>query len=424
MVETTVLLKPRSAWRPGMTRETLEAELHQKLQFPGVTNAFVMPIRNRIDMLATGIRTPVGVKVFGPDLAIIERLGASIALAVRDIRGTRSVFAERTSGGYFLNIDLDRDALARHGISVQGAERVVATAIGGEPVTTTVEGRERYDVTVRYPRELRDDPVELARVLVATSTGSQVPLSQIAAISRSEGPSMIRDENGLLAGYVFIDVAGRDIGSWVEEAKGALASKVTLPSGYTLQWSGQYENMARVKERLKFVVPLTLFLIVVLLYLNTKSAMKTSIVLLAVPFSAVGAIWLLFALGYNVSIATWVGLIALMGLDAETGVFMLLFLDLAWDERVKAGLMRTRADLDEAIVHGAVKRVRPKMMTVTAAFVGLLPIMVSSGTGADMMKRVAAPMLGGLVTSFVLGLLVYPPVYALWKERSLGRPGL
>jgi Cu(I)/Ag(I) efflux system membrane protein CusA/SilA len=354
-------------------------------------------------------------------LKTIESLGTAIELAVRDVRGTRSVFAERTAGGYFLDVDLNRDALARYGISVRQAEEVVATAIGGEPLTTTIEGRARYGVAVRYPRELRDDPVQVGRVLVGTSTGSQVPLSQVATITRTEGPSMIRDENGLLAGYVFIDIAGRDIGSWVEEAKQAVARRVTFPPGYTHEWSGQYENMVRVKERLKLVIPLTLFLIVVLLYFNTGSAMKTSIVLLAVPFSAIGAIWLLFALGYNVSIATWVGLIALMGLDAETGVFMLLFLDLAWEERVTAGLMRTKADLVEAIVHGAVKRVRPKMMTVMAAFLGLLPIMVSSGTGADMMKRVAAPMIGGLATSFLLELLVYPAVYALWRERSLAR---
>jgi Cu(I)/Ag(I) efflux system membrane protein CusA/SilA len=304
---------------------------------------------------------------------------------------------------------------------VREAESVVATAVGGEPLTTTIEGRERYGVAVRYPRELRDDPARLARVLVATSTGAQVPLSQIATITRTEGPSMIRDENGLLAGYVFVDVAGRDIGSWVEEGKKAVAGKVTLPAGYAIQWSGQYENIARVEERLKLVVPLTLFLIVVLLYFNTGSAVKTSIVLLAVPFSAVGAVWFLYALGYNVSIATWVGLIALMGLDAETGVFMLLFLELAWDERVKAGLMRSKADLTEAIINGAVKRVRPKMMTVTAAFLGLLPIMLSTGTGADMMKRVAAPMIGGLATSFLLELLVYPAVYGLFRERSLAR---
>jgi Cu(I)/Ag(I) efflux system membrane protein CusA/SilA len=304
---------------------------------------------------------------------------------------------------------------------VEQAESVITTAVGGEPLTTTIEGRERYGVVVRYPRELRDDPALLARVLVATSTGAQVPLSQIATITRTEGASMIRDENGLLAGYVFVDIAGRDLGSWVEEAKRSVADRVSLPVGYALQWSGQYENLARVKERLKLVVPLTLFLIVVLLYFNTGSAMKTSIVLLAVPFSAVGAIWLLFALGYNVSIATWVGLIALMGLDAETGVFMLLFLDLAWDERVKAGRMNSKADLADAIVHGSVKRVRPKLMTVMAAFLGLLPIMLSTGTGADMMKRVAAPMIGGLATSFLLELLVYPAVYALWRERSLSR---
>ncbi len=421
MVETTVLLKPRSEWRAGMTREKLEAELHDKLQFPGVTNAFVMPIRNRIDMLATGIRTPVGVKVFGPDLKTIESLGGSIESAVRDVRGTRSVFAERTAGGYFIDVKLDRDALARYGISIASAESVVSTAIGGEPLTKTIEGRERYGVAVRYPRELRDDPALLGRVLVATSSGAQIPLSQIASITRTEGPSMIRDENGMLAGYVYVDVTGRDIGSWVEDAKRAVAARVSLPTGYTLQWSGQYENMERVTARLKFVVPLTLFLIVILLYLNTGSAAKTSIVLLAVPFSAVGAVWLMFALGYNVSIATWVGLIALMGLDAETGVFMLLFLDLAWDERVAAGRMTSRADLDDAIIQGAVKRVRPKMMTVMAAFLGLLPIMVSSGTGADMMKRVAAPMIGGLATSFLLELLVYPAVYGLFRERTLAR---
>ena len=421
MVETVVQLKPRSLWRPGLTREGLEAELNAKLRFPGVTNAFVMPIRNRIDMLATGIRTPVGVKIYGADLRTIEEIGASVEAEVRTVRGARSVFAERTAEGYFLDIVWDREALARYGISMKDAQMIVSTAIGGEPVTTTIEGRERYGVSVRYPRELRDDPAAIARVLVTSSTGAQVPLSQVATIRRTQGPSMIRDENGQLAGYVFIDVAGRDLGGFVEDAKRAVASAVTLPAGYTLQWSGQYENMLHVRSRLRFVVPLTLAVIVVLLYLNTRSAAKTGIVLLAVPFSAIGAFWLLWALGYNVSIATWVGLIALMGLDAETGVFMLLFLDLSWEERVKAGLMRTKADLTEAIVHGAVKRVRPKLMTVMAAFLGLLPIMVSHGTGADMMKRVAAPMIGGLATSFVLELLVYPPLYAMWKERKLAK---
>jgi Cu(I)/Ag(I) efflux system membrane protein CusA/SilA len=419
MVETVVQLKPRALWRAGLTREGLEAELDAKLRFPGVTNAFVMPIRNRIDMLSTGIRTPVGVKVFGPDLKTIEGIGAQVEAALRDVRGARSVFAERTAGGFFLDIVWDRERLARYGVSMSDAQRVVASAIGGEPVTTTIEGRERYGVSVRYPRELRDDPASIARVLVTTSSGAQVPLAQLAEIKRTEGPSMIRDENGQLAGYVFVDVAGRDLGGFVDEARREVARRIDLPTGYAIQWSGQYENMLHVKERLRFVVPLTLAIIVVLLYLNTRSAVKTGIVLLAVPFSAIGAVWLLAALGYNVSIATWVGLIALMGLDAETGVFMLLFLDLAWAERVKAGLMRTRADLTEAIVEGAVKRVRPKLMTVMAAFLGLLPILVSQGTGADMMKRVAAPMIGGLVTSFVLELLVYPPLYAMWRERKL-----
>jgi Cu(I)/Ag(I) efflux system membrane protein CusA/SilA len=422
MVETTILLRPRSEWRAGMTREKLEAELHAKLQFPGVTNAWVMPIRNRIDMLATGIRTPIGVKVFGGDLAVIEKIGAAVEMALRDLDGTRSVFAERTAGGYFLDIDFKREELARHGLAIREVESAVTSAIGGDVVTTTIEGRERYGVSVRYPRELRDDPEALGRVLIATPMGAQVPLGQLADIRRRTGPSMIRDENGLLAGYVFVDVTGRDLGGYVDDAKRRVAERVSLPTGYSLQWSGQYENMQRVRQRLKLVVPVTLFLIVVLLYLNTRSAMKTSIVLLAVPFSAIGAVWLLAALDYNVSIATWVGLIALMGLDAETGVFMLLFLDLAWEERVKSGRMRDEADLRDAIVHGAVKRIRPKLMTVTAAFAGLLPIMFSSGTGADMMKRVAAPMIGGLVTSFILELLVYPPIYAMWRSRFLPKP--
>ncbi len=442
MVETNVLLRPRSEWRTKprfwsdwpewmhgplrhvwtdrMSREELETELHEKLRFPGVTNAWVQPIRNRIDMLATGIRTPVGVKVFGPDLATIERIGAEVESALTGVPGTRSVFAERTTGGYFLDIDLDRTELARYGISVAEAERIVTTAIGGEPLTTTIEGRERYGVAVRYARERRDDPEAIARVLVPTAAGPPVLLGQIARIERSLGPAMIRDENGQLAGYVFVDVAGRDIGGYVDEAKRVVAERVTLPVGYALAWSGQYEHMLRVRERLVLVLPLTLALIVLLLYLNTKSAVKTAIVLLAVPFSAIGAVWLLWLLDYNVSIATWVGLIALMGLDAETGVFMLLFLDLSWNERVREGRMRTAADVEEAIVHGAVKRLRPKLMTVLAAFVGLLPILLSQGTGADMMKRVAAPMAGGLVTSFALELLVYPALYAAWRGRSVG----
>jgi copper/silver efflux system protein len=316
---------------------------------------------------------------------------------------------------------LNPDALARYGLSVEDAQTIVTSAIGGETVTTTVEGRERYSVNVRYGREFRDNVEALRRVLVPTPSGAQVPMAQIADIQLLEGPSMIRDENGQLAGYVFVDMAGRDVGSYVQEAKQRVQEQLDLPTGYTLVWSGQYENLARVRERLKVVIPLTLALIALLLYLNTKSGVKTAIVLLAVPFSLVGAVWLLYGLGYNMSIAVWVGMIALMGLDAETGVFMLLFLDLAYDDRVRAGRMRTGHDLEEAIVHGAVKRVRPKMMTVVAAFMGLLPIMWSVGAGADVMKRIAAPMVGGLFTSFALELLVYPVLYAIWKGRVMRR---
>ncbi|HEV8374894.1 MAG TPA: CusA/CzcA family heavy metal efflux RND transporter [Candidatus Polarisedimenticolia bacterium] len=439
MLETTILLKPHDQWRKvrrfysdwpdflqrplrhlwwdRITREDLVSELDQKLRFPGVTNAWTMPIKNRTDMLTTGIRTPVGIKIYGADLSVIERVGAEVEAAVREVRGTRSIYAERTAGGFFLDFDLNRDELARYGLSVQEAQMVIESAIGGQPVTTTVEGRERYTVSVRYAREMRDNLERLQRVLVPTASGAQIPLAQIADIRMTTGPAMIRDENGMLAGYVYVDIAGRDVGSFVEDAKKAVAAKVSIPTGYSIQWSGQYENMLRVRERLKIVVPITVFLIFLLLYMNTKSAAKASIVLLAVPFSVIGAVWLLYLLGYNVSIATWVGMIALMGLDAETGVFMLLFLDLSYYDAVRAGRMRTREDLREAIVHGAVKRIRPKMMTVAAAFMGLMPIMWSLGSGADMMKRVVAPMIGGLFTSFLLELLVYPPIYEIWKWR-------
>ncbi len=437
MLETTVLLKPHDQWRKverfysgwpellqaplrhlwwdRISREDLIADMDAKLRFPGVTNAWTMPIKNRTDMLSTGIRTPIGIKVYGADLAVIEKVGIDVEAAVRTVPGARSVYAERTAGGYFLDFDLRRADLARYGLSVEEAQRVLQSAIGGESVTTTVEGRERYTVSVRYAREMRDSLAALQRVLVPAPSGAQVPMAQIADIRMTTGPAMIRDENGMLAGYVYVDLSGRDIGGFVRDAKRAVAKHVTLPTGYSLQWSGQYENMLRVRERLKVVVPVTLFLIFVLLYMNTKSGVKACIVLLAVPFSIIGAVWLLVALGYNVSIATWVGMIALMGLDAETGVFMLLFLDLSYADAVRSGRMRTREDLREAIVHGAVKRIRPKMMTVSAAFMGLMPIMWSMGTGADMMKRVVAPMIGGLVTSFILELLVYPPIYEVWK---------
>jgi Cu(I)/Ag(I) efflux system membrane protein CusA/SilA len=437
MMEITVVLKPNDQWRPKerwfsswpeflqvplrrfwpdrLTSDELMVEMDHAMQFPGMVNAWTMPIKGRIDMLSTGVRTPVGIKVMGADLNKVEELGVHLEMILKDVPGTRSVYAERTGGGYFLDFTLKRAQLARYGVSIKDAEEVLMAAVGGEPVTTTVEGRERYTVNVRYARELRDDLSKLSRVLVPTPSGAHVPLGELADIKLVSGPAMIRDEDGMLAGYVFVDIAGRDVGGYVEDAKRAVESQLRLPSGYTLIWSGQYENMLRVQERLLLVVPVTIFLIIVLLYVNTRSPVKAGIVLLAVPFSLVGAVWYLWLLGYHISIAVWVGMIALMGLDAETGVFMLLFLDLSYWDAVRRGQMRTYGDLQEAIIHGAVKRIRPKMMTVMAAMMGLVPIMWSLGTGADMMKRIAAPMIGGLVTSFLLELLVYPPVYGLWK---------
>ncbi len=441
MVETTVLLRPHSQWRKipawysdwrwappwlvnvfrrftpdHISQEALVEQMDQALKLPGTTNAWTMPIRNRIDMLTTGIRTPVGVKIYGADLARIEELGAAVERVVRSVPGTRSVFSERTTGGYFLDIAFKRDELARYGISIDDAQMYVMNAIGGDPVTTTVEGRERYTVNVRYMRDYRSDVDSLKRVLVAAMGGrQQIPLAQLADIRLVSGPAMLRNENGMLNGYVYVDVAGRDIGSYVEEAKRAVRDQIQWPAGYTAVWSGQYEAMERVRERLKVVVPLTLFLILMLLYMNTRSGVKTAIILLAVPFSAVGAIWLLYLLGYNMSIGVWVGLIALLGVDAETGVFMLLYLDLAYQERRATSGMRSWNDLREAILHGAVRRVRPKVMTVATMFLGLLPIMWSIGAGSDVMKRIAAPMIGGIFTSFLLELTVYPAIYAIWK---------
>jgi len=421
MMETTVVLKPESEWRKGLTYDALINEMNAKLALPGQTNAWTMPIKNRIDMLTTGIRTPVGVKVFGADAHEIESIGKEVEGILRNVPGTRSVYAERIAGGYFVDFDLNRAQIARYGLRIDDVQEVIMTAIGGENVSTTIEGRERYPINVRYPRELRDDVDKLARTLVPTMSGAQIPLGQLAAIKLVEGPSMIRDENGRLTGYVYVDVdtATRDLGSYVDDAKKAVDAHLKLKPGYLVQWSGQYEAMARVREKMKVVLPLTLFVVFMLIYLNTKSLPKTAIVLLAVPFSAIGAVWLLYVLGYNMSIGVWVGLIALLGLDAETGIFMLLYLDLAHDERAAAGRLNTRDDLNDAILHGAVQRVRPKVMTVACAFFGLVPIMWSNGAGADVMKRIAAPMIGGLITSFLMELLVYPAIYLLWRERSL-----
>ncbi len=416
MAETIILLKPKEQWRPKMTTDRLVADMNDKVSLPGAANAWTMPIKNRIDMLTTGIRTPVGVKIHGADIKVIENLGTHVEMALRHVRGTRSVFAERTGGGYFLDFDWKRDNLARYGLSIDDAQMVVMSAIGGDNVTTTIEGRERYPVNVRYYRDHRDDLDSLGRVLVPAMDGKlQIPISQLADLRMRSGPAMLRNENGLLTGYVYIDVVDRDIGGYVEEAKRAVAGHLRLPPGYSLAWSGQYEAMERVRERLKVVVPVTLFLIVVLLYMNTRSLVKTSIVLLAVPFSAVGAVWLLYALGYNMSIGVWVGLIALLGVDAETGVFMLLYLDLSYQRARREEGLRSLADLQKCILHGAAKRIRPKFMTIATMFLGLLPIMWSTGAGADVMKRIAAPMIGGIFTSFALELLVYPAIYEVWK---------
>ena len=448
MMETTIVLKPEEQWRPvrrwysdwapewaarwvlrpiwrdRISWDQLIEEMDAALKIPGQSNAWTMPIKARIDMLSTGVRTPVGIKVFGADLGEIQRIGIELEGLLRTVPGTRSAFAERVTGGNFVDFTPRRDQLARYGLTIGQVQRVIMTAVGGENVTTTIEGRERYPVNVRYPRELRDDLGRLQRILVATPSGAQIPLGQLADVQLVEGPSMIRNENGFMAGYVFVDIAGRDVGGYVEEARRVVRDGLTLPAGYVLQWSGQYENMLRVRERLKIVVPITLGLIFALLYLNTRSAFKSGLVMAAVPFSAIGAIWLFYLLDYNVSIAAWVGMIALLGLDAETGVFMLLFLDLSYDEYRRRGELGTPGGLDEAIVHGAVKRARPKLMTVAAAFMALLPIMWATSAGADVMKRIAAPMIGGLATSFLLELLVYPAAYKLWKARELRREGV
>ncbi len=439
MLETVIILKPKSEWRRADTwysswapewaksifrhitpdhisQEELISRMNDALAIPGLANSWTMPIKGRIEMLSTGLRTPVGLKISGADLDTIEEIGAQIESVLPAVKGTRSVFAERTGSGYFLDFEWSREALARYGLNVEEAQEVVSKAIGGEKVTTTVEGRERYPVNVRYMRDFRADLGALGRVLVPASGGRrQIPLSQLATVKVASGPSMIRDEDGLLTGYVYVDVAGRDQNGYIDEATRLLREKVKLPAGYAFSWSGQYEATQRMKERLIIVVPLTLFLILLLLYLNTRSITRTCIVLLAVPFSAIGAFWFLYLLGYNMSIGVWVGLIALLGVDAETGVFMLLYLDLAYEQAKKEGRLRSLGDLQEAIRYGAVKRLRPKFMTVATTFLGLVPIMWSIGTGSDVMKRIAAPMIGGIFTSFLLELLVYPAIYQIWK---------
>jgi copper/silver efflux system protein len=414
MFETVVSLKDRSQWPKGEDWDGLVRKLDGAMQFLGMPNVWWMPIQTRTEMLATGVRSPLGVLVLGPDTKEIDRIGAEIEAALRDVPGTRSAFSERIGGGYFLDFDVDRDRAARFGLNVGDVEDVVETAVGGLTVSTTVEGRERYPVTVRYARDFRSDLNALGRVRVATMDGAQIALAQVANLKLRAGPSMLRDENGQLAGYVFADTA-RPIDDYVHDAKKAVADKVQLPPGYRLDWAGQYRYLERAKARLGIVVPLTLAIIFMLLFFNSRSAVEALLVMLAVPFSLVGAFWLLWLLGYNMSVAVWVGLIALAGLDAETGIVMLLYLDLAWKERTP----RTRDEAREAVVAGAVKRMRPKMMTVATILVGLMPILWSHGTGADVMKRIAAPMVGGVVTSALLELVVYPALYLVWKGRGL-----
>ena len=424
MFETTITLKPERAWRTGMTYDRLVAEMDSAVRLPGVTNAWTMPIKARIDMLATGIRTPVGIKVFGPDLATLERLGREIERVVQGVPGTRSAFAERAVSGYYLDIAINRAAAARYGLNVGDVQTVIATAIGGMVITQTIEGRERYGVRVRYPQELRDTPEKLAAVLVPIANGGgavQVPLGQLATITQEAGPMVVRTEGAQPTAWVYVDVVGRDIGSYVKDARAAVTKAVAMPTGYSVVWSGQYEYMQRAKATMKVVIPATLTLIFLLLYFNFGRVPETLIVLLSLPFSVVGGLWFIWALGYNWSVAVAIGFIALAGVAAETGVVMLIYLDHAWQARVKDGRTPTVRDVYEAVMEGAVDRVRPKLMTVTAIMAGLFPILWSTGTGASVMKRIAAPMVGGMVSSTILTLLVIPAVYSLWKEATLSR---
>ena len=429
MVETVVNLKPHEGWRKGMTPDKLIGEMNASLneKMTGFSNSWTMPIKARIDMLSTGIRTPVGVKVFGPDLNVVGKILAEVETAVSMVPGTRSAFAERVSQGYYLDFDVKREAIARHGLSVMDVQEVIQAAVGGANITQTIEGRQRFPVNVRYGRELRDDLDKLRRVLVATPAGAQVPLEELADLKFVDGPAMIKSEAAQLVGYVYVDMAGRDLGSYMTDARSAVSKAVKLPPGYVLEWSGSYEGMQRATRMLVYVIPITLVIIFVLLYLNARSMAKVLIVLIAVPFSLVGAFLLLWLLGYHLSVAVWVGIIALAGVDAETGMVMLLYLDVAYDRSRKAGRMKSIQDLETAVMDGAVQRVRPKMMTVMAILMGLLPIMWSAGAGSDVMKRIAAPMVGGIITSFILELLIYPAIYTLWKwwaeVRQLQRAG-
>ena len=419
MAETTIQLKPKEEWRAGMTYERLIAEMDSAVRLPGVTNAWTMPIQGRIDMLATGIRTPVGLKIFGADLTVLERLGKEIEGHLKMVPGTRSVFAERAQSGYYLDIEIDRAAAARHGLNVGDIQTVIAAAIGGMTITQTVEGRERYDVRVRYPQELRDTPERLASVLVPVAHAAQVPLGQVASIQQVAGPMVVRTEDAIPTAWVFVDPGERDVGSYVDEAKRMVAENVTLPPGYTLAWSGQYEYMERAKAKMRLVVPATLALVFLLLYFNFRSVGESLLVMLSIPFTLVGGVWFLWGLGYDWSVAVTIGFLALAGVAAETGIVMLVYLDQAWAKRTAGGAVAGVPEVHSAVMEGAVERVRPKMMTVASTMIGLLPILWGTGTGASVMKRIAAPMIGGMVSSTLLTLLVIPVIWSLWRERAL-----
>ncbi len=420
MVETTVNLKPPAEWRPGMTQDQLVGEMDRALRITGALNSWTMPIKNRTDMLSTGIRTTLGVKIYGPDLQVIQRIGHDIEQALAGLPGTASIYAERSFGGRYLDIRPNAEALARYGLTTGDVQQVLATALGGEQVTTTVEGRERYPVQVRYARDFRDTPEAIGRILVGGANGVQVPLAQVAEIGFAPGAPMVRSENGYLNDIVSIDVRGRDVGGYVADAKGVVAAQVQIPAGYRLEWSGQYEAIQRVKARLEVVVPLTLAVIALLLYLTFGTLTQAAIVMLSLPFALIGGVWAMWLLHFNLSIAVAVGFIALAGVAAETGVVMLLYLDHAWDDITRDGRRPTRAELVGAIEHGAVNRLRPKLMTVAAIMLGLLPVLWSHGTGAEVMQRIAAPLVGGMITSTVLTLVVIPVLYFLWRRRGLG----
>ena len=423
MIETTVILKPDDRWRPGVSHDSLVSELNTRVRTPGVANMWSMPIKNRLDMLATGIKTPVGIKLFGPSLDTLDKIGKEIERLLPAVRGTNSVFAERSVGGRYVKVEVDRAAAARYGLPVDDVQMALATAVGGMDAGQVIAGRDRYSVLVRYPRELRDDPAKLADVLVATPGGAQVALGQLARIDVVKGSTLIKSENAYLNNVVYVDVRGRDVGGYVKEARVLLERRLTIPAGYRLEWSGQFEAMERAGKRLRVVVPITLAVIFLLLFFNFRSVGESAMVMLSLPFALVGGVWLMWLLDYNQSVATTIGFIALAGVAAETGIIMLLYLDHALGDRRAAGTLRSRDDVDAAVEYGAVERVRPKMMTVTAITAGLVPILWSQGTGADVMKRIAAPMVGGMISSTVLTLIVIPAVYSLWKEWSVRREG-